>query len=352
LPQLEISKHQLFLQRFLLEQKNKGFLLCVSSKNELNDVLTVFREHNDMLLRELDITAWAVNWEAKSKNIAGIALDLNLSLDSFIFIDDSPIECLEVSENCPDVLVLKIPERADFIEPYFKSIWAFDKPRITATDKLRHRLYAQEKNRSLFRKDSATLKDYISGLNLRLKLLPLLSDDVERAYELMKRVNQFSNGQSDMTREDIIHCLQAGYSGYILSVSDRFGDYGQSGCLLYHNDDGIAVVDRFYLSCRMLGRGVEYKAMAMLSDLFEQRGCHRVRVVFSRTTKNDPFMIFLQTISDIARHPFDGYSDLEFEVNALQHIDYCKYIKNTLPSLSAYPPDHPIIQFWSFLTVC
>ena len=84
------------LQRFMVELAGKGFLLCLCSKNDEPDVLEVFDRRPDMVLRRDHLVSWRINWQPKSQNIRSLAQELNLGLDSFIFLDDNPVECAEV----------------------------------------------------------------------------------------------------------------------------------------------------------------------------------------------------------------------------------------------------------------
>ncbi|MEB3147732.1 MAG: HAD-IIIC family phosphatase, partial [Sphaerospermopsis sp.] len=98
------------LQQFVLAQQQAGKLICLCSKNQEDDVFAVFEQHPDMLLKKHHLVNWRINWQPKSENLQSLAAELQLGLDSFIFIDDNPIECGEVKANCPQVLTLQLPE--------------------------------------------------------------------------------------------------------------------------------------------------------------------------------------------------------------------------------------------------
>jgi amino acid adenylation domain-containing protein/HAD superfamily phosphatase (TIGR01681 family) len=123
------------LQEFMLAQHDAGMLLCVCSKNDEEDVLEVFERCPDMLLRREHIVSWQVNWRSKSENIKRLAEELQLGLESFIFLDDNPAECVEVQTNCPDVLTLQLPQDPDSIPGFLRHVWAFDYVQITAKDR-------------------------------------------------------------------------------------------------------------------------------------------------------------------------------------------------------------------------
>jgi FkbH-like protein len=105
----------LSLQEFIIRQQAAGKLICLCSKNQEEDVFAVFDQHPDMLLQRHHLVNWRINCRSKSENLKSLAAELQLGLDSFIFIDDNPVECAEVRANCPEVLTLQLPEQCDRI---------------------------------------------------------------------------------------------------------------------------------------------------------------------------------------------------------------------------------------------
>ena len=128
------------LQQFMVEQASKGVLLCLCSKNDESDVLDVFEQRPDMVLKRDHLVAWRINWEPKSENIRALAQELNLGLDSFIFLDDNPVECAEVQAGCPEVLTLRLPIDGD-IAGFIEHVWAFDRLSVTSEDQQRTAMY-------------------------------------------------------------------------------------------------------------------------------------------------------------------------------------------------------------------
>ncbi len=108
---IQISESYKFLQQFIVDQIQSGMLICLCSKNNEEDVLEVFDQRDDMILKKNHLVSWKTNWDYKSVNLKSLAAELNLGLDSFIFIDDNPVECAEVKANCPEVLTLQLPQK-------------------------------------------------------------------------------------------------------------------------------------------------------------------------------------------------------------------------------------------------
>ncbi|ODS22520.1 hypothetical protein AB835_13730 [Candidatus Endobugula sertula] len=140
------TENKILLQKFIKLLSNNGFLICLCSKNNKDDVLKVFNEHKGMELMLDDISTYRINWNKKSINIKEISEEVGLSTDSFIFIDDNPIECAEVKQNCPEVTVIRLPED-DKIPEILYAHWALDNVASTEEDHQRKKFYQLEKKR-------------------------------------------------------------------------------------------------------------------------------------------------------------------------------------------------------------
>ncbi len=123
---VEFKKHNLLLQKFLVEQHETGMLICLCSKNDAQIVSDVFSSRQEMLLTNVHLTRSKINWHRKSDNLIALARELNFSLDRFIFIDDSDMELAEVSRRLPDVLSIKMPNNLDDLKQILDHIWGFD----------------------------------------------------------------------------------------------------------------------------------------------------------------------------------------------------------------------------------
>ena len=157
------------LQQFMAELAGNGVLLCLCSKNDESEVLEVFEQRRDMVLTRDHLVSWRINWKPKSENIKSLAQELNLGLDSFIFLDDNPVECAEVRSGCPEVLALRLPIEGD-IAGFLNHVWAFDRLNVTSEDQQRTALYKQESERARFQMQTLTIEEFLAGLDLRVKI--------------------------------------------------------------------------------------------------------------------------------------------------------------------------------------
>ncbi len=294
-----------YLQRFLLAQRDAGKLLCLCSKNNEEDVQEVFARRLDMPLRLEHLSAWRLNWLPKSENLKALAAELNLGLESFILLDDNPVECAEVRANCPQALVLQVPEKPEQLGVFLKHCWVFDQLAVTAEDRRRAELYRQEQQREKLRNAAPSLADFVAGLDLRLAIEPATAEQVSRLSQLTQRTNQF-NANPRRLADNEVQQLVLGAELLSVQVSDRFGDYGLVGVLQCAAHGQALAVELFLLSCRVLGRGVEHRMLARLGELAQKQGLEWVSVHFVPTAKNKPVLTFLENVGGAFKQPLNG----------------------------------------------
>ncbi|HWQ56284.1 MAG TPA: HAD-IIIC family phosphatase [Bryobacteraceae bacterium] len=284
------------LQEFMLARQREGMLLCLASKNNEEDVFETFRAHPEMPLKPEHFVAHRINWESKAGNLSALADDLDLGLDSFIFVDDNPKECTEVQAGCPEVLALALPADAAEIPGFLDHVWAFDRIRLTREDRGRTALYAQQAERRRSERQASSLEDFLASLKLEVRVAHAEAADLPRVAQLTQRTNQMNATTVRRSEAEIDALLHAGAECLVAHVSDRFGSYGLTGAILFHSTADAIEVDTFLLSCRALGRGVEHRMSAVLGELALSRGIPRVDVPFMPTQRNRPALLFLESV--------------------------------------------------------
>jgi len=289
------------LQEFIVKQSLHGMLICLCSKNNETDVLAVFDGRKDMILKREHIVASRINWRNKSDNIRSLSHELGLALDSFIFIDNDPLECAHVREHCPDVLTLLLPSDSATIPFYLKHVWAFDQDQLTEEDHRRTQLYREHFKRESLRREAPTLKDFLAKLELKIDIAGLMASEGARVSELTLRTNQFNLTSTKRSVPQINNFCELNQGECLtVRVKDRFGDYGLVGVVLCQTHGDALLIDTFLLSCRALGRGVEHRLLAALGDMALQRGLSYVDLCFVPSGKNQPAADFLRKLSDAA----------------------------------------------------
>lgn len=284
------------LQEFMREQHDAGMLLAMASKNNETDVLETFARHPEMPLQLRHFVGRRLNWDPKSANLTSLANELSLGLDSFILVDDNPKECAEIAESRPEVLALPLPSDREEIPGFLDRVWAFDHAAVTEEDRHRTAYYKSslEFGRELMQ--ASSLEDFLNNLDVRVEIQPATPGQLARVAQLTQRTNQFNCTSIRRTAQEISALIAGGMECLTVDVSDRFGDYGLTGVVLFRATGGALDIDTLLLSCRVLGRGVEHRVMAHLSHQALRRGLNTVIAGYSRTSKNEPARRFLHEI--------------------------------------------------------
>jgi FkbH-like protein len=318
---IEVTAAHRALQEFMIGQMNAGMLLCLCSKNNERDVLDVFEQRIDMPLKREHLIAWRINWNSKSENIRSLAHELGLGLDSFVFIDDNPVDCADVRINCPEVVTLQLPRDTASFPSFLNHIWAFDRTGSTAEDRNRTSMYQEGARRQRHRELSLSLKDFVRGLQLRVEIAEATEDELGRVSQLTFRTNQFNfttirRSESEirtLLKRDDARCL-------VVRVADRFGDYGLVGVVIHDSGADRFRVDTLLLSCRVLGRGVEHEVLSRLGERALEEGKRRVEFRCLATGKNQLALEFMTRIGD--RYRNGGGTSWTFPAEHLAGLEY------------------------------
>jgi FkbH-like protein len=309
------------LQEFLLEQREAGMMLALASKNNEQDVWDTFAAHEEFPLQPRHFTAWRLNWGSKASNLAAMAAELNVGLDSFIFLDDNLKECAEVAEGAPEALPLALPEEIGQLPEMLRHVWAFDHPVITEDDRQRSARMAQALEFGNELKQATSLEEFIAGLNLRVDVQPLEMERLGRVSQLTQRTNQFNTTTIRRTESEIESLLERpGTACYTAEVSDRFGEYGLVGVMVAQTRIADVWLETLLLSCRALGRGVEHRLLAAAAEIALDHGIYTVTVPFVATAKNAPARQFLDSIACGQKLEEDGHAVYRFPATELQAL--------------------------------
>jgi len=277
------------LQRAVLDIARRGVLIALVSKNNAQDALQVIDEHPDMLIRREHIAAMRIDWEPKAANLASIAQELNLGLESFVFLDDNPAEREAVRRSLPEVTVPELSDDASTYADLLRGLPALERLDSSAEDAQRTRYYADERQRRDVQAKAENLDDFLASLDIRVEIAPIDAMSLARAAQLTQKTNQLNLTTRRYTEAQLSERLASpGWAGYVLRASDRFGDNGLVGVALTRADGTASEIDTLLLSCRVIGRRIETAFLAFLADAARRGGHERLRGWFIPTAKNAP----------------------------------------------------------------
>jgi len=282
------------MQQTLCKLRDEGILVGLISKNNMSDVEVAFTALNMPLSFE-SFSFILCNWVEKSDNIVVASRMLNLSLENFAFIDDSPLEREKMRYAHPEVLIISPPEDK-FMWPAYIDFCCSGQNFRTSEDKQRSSHYRLEKERIRALEGSsitvnsskpATVSDF---LQVELKTARF---DINRALQLFNRTNQFNLSARRLSLKDIEKLERTADLFEMYAVKDRFGDYGVTGLVVIVINGGSAVVTDFMVSCRALGRNVEYMILERIKSYCLQQNCKSVHFAYNETSRNIPMKDFL-----------------------------------------------------------
>lgn len=288
-------------QRRFKELKEFGILLCLVSKNNEKDVLEVLTEHEHQLIRQDDVIAHRINWETKSSNLKSLALELNLGLDSFVFIDDSTFECAEVTSIFPEVLVMRVPEN---LEDYPDFLSLLKQKCLAGKAEVKNDKTNQYRERAqinVSRSESKSDEDFLKALDVHLTMTINNQSDLPRLAEMFSKTNQFNTTTKRRTAEEIKHLMLDGnFEVFSIRAEDRFTHHGLTALVVLQNGDNAVRITDWLISCRVLGRGIEHGIMSYLGELVKKKGQQRVEIEFADSNKNGQVADFLNSYTTVS----------------------------------------------------
>ena len=276
-------------QKYLLSLFNRGVLLAIDSKNNLDDALKVFREHPHMILRENHFAAMKINWDDKISNMMAIAEELNIGVDSFVFFDDDKLNRIMVKDALPEVLVVDTPDDPALCLKTLMEINDFNIFSITEEDKKKGQMYAEQRKRKELEHTSKDIKDYLRSLETVVTIEKPNSFNIPRIAQLTQKTNQFNMTTRRYLEEDIMEFLKNGnYLVVSAGVEDKFGDNGITGLIIAEKSRNNWRIDTLLMSCRVIARGVEEVLLAYLIEEAKKENAVRFMGEFIPTEKNIP----------------------------------------------------------------
>lgn len=264
-------------QQSLLELSQRGVLLAINSKNNPDEALQMLRSHPGMVLKEEHFSALRINWGDKADNLREIARELNLGIDSLVFMDDSPAECERVRQACPQVLVVPLPPERDRYRLVLESLGCFEQGRLTKEDRNRTGMYRQQVERKQLADQCGSLQDFYASLKMKGTLWRNNRSQIPRIAQMIQKTNQFNLTTRRCTEEEIGQLMDRAFI-YSLQVEDRFGDNGIIAvAMVIPRPDGKEwMIDNLLMSCRVVMRTIEETLLAEIAGDAAEAGAKRL----------------------------------------------------------------------------
>ncbi len=285
-----LGEAHLALQRYAKMLKTRGIILAVCSKNEAAVAEAVFRDHPEMVLKRSDIAAFVANWEDKAQNLRAIAQQLNIGLDSLVFVDDNPVERARIRESLPMVAVPELPSDPAHYVSCIAEAGYFESVSFTNEDRDRSDQYAANAERESLRAGSQGIETFLSGLDMRLEFGPVTPVDLARTTQLINKTNQFNMTTRRYSAEEVARLTNSPENLVLhFRLVDRFGDNGLVSVVVMRqipeNRDCLEI-DTWVMSCRVFGRQLELEVMNIAVEFARARGACLLRGDYIPTEKN------------------------------------------------------------------
>ncbi len=296
---LKLGGHDIIGEAYVDFQKklkaltNRGIILAISSKNYEKKALEAIENHPEMVLKRDDFASWQINWNDKAQNIVEIANDVNLGLESIVFIDDNPAERGRVSEALPEVYVPEWPADPTSYSDALLKLTCFNMPITSIEDRNRSKMFVEERKRNAL-KSSLTQEDWLNSIGLTVEIEPLNDINKTRTAQLLSKSNQFNLSTRRLSEKEFSSwATEKDKFMWTFTVSDKFGQTGLTGVISLEKNESIFEITDFVLSCRVMGRQIEDLMIGYAINYAKLLGCKKISVKYIETKKNQPILDFL-----------------------------------------------------------
>jgi FkbH-like protein len=281
-------------QQAILDHYDRGIILAINSRNNKDEALSVIRTHPNMILKEHHFAAIRINWQDKATNIRELADELNIGLDSMVFIDDDITNRELVKALVPEVTVPDLPEDPTLYTKFLNSLPYFTSKVITDEDKMRGNLYVTERLRKEQEKQFSHKEDFLKELQLELFVFENNSSCVDRLAQLTEKTNQFNTCKIPLSKDKIeSYILRNDYKIFHARLQDMFGDYGVIMFALVEIKGNSWYIRSMLMSCRVFGKGVEDAFLDYIIGRAQAETIEKLHIDFSETEKNIPAKEFV-----------------------------------------------------------
>lgn len=320
-----------YWQRALLQLSHNGVILAICSKNNMSDVEEAWEHNPHMVLKREHFSAMRINWQDKATNINELAQELNIGLDSMVFLDDNPAERELIKQRLPQVEVPDFPEKPYQLMPFFKVLVDkyFRIYQVTDEDRAKTEQYRANALRQAEQSRFIDMDDYLYSLDIAIDVIPADEHNLPRIAQMTQKTNQFNLTTRRYTEAEVQQRLDQGWRVYCMSVNDRFGDNGITGTIfLEPKGEDTVNIDTLLLSCRILGKGIEEAFFKTVLNLLRLDGYRHVEAAYLPTAKNGQTADFYDRMGmTCVSTNEDGSKSYEMALNDVFEIKNCYNIR-------------------------
>lgn len=276
-------------QQAILDLHGRGIILAINSQNNYEEAMSVIRTHPNMILKEHHFSAFRINWNNKAENLKEIARELNIGVDSMVFIDDDPTNRALVRDLLPEVAVPEIPENPSQYAKFLVSLPHFEAQAVTNEDRLRGNFYVTERLRKEAEKNYQTKEDFLHSLELELLIYKNELSSATRLAQLTEKTNQFNVDKQPMSEDAICtYMVDDVYQVFHARAIDKFGDHGIIAFALIKTFESHWHIQSFLLICRVLARGIEDSFLFAIYKQAHIVCVQRLTISFKKNDRNIP----------------------------------------------------------------
>jgi len=282
-----IAESYTSFQKYAKELKQRGVALAVCSKNDFKNAKEGF-DHPDSVLKFDDFTSFKANWNPKNQNILDIAKEINIGIDSLVFIDDNPVERDVVSSQVPSVAVPNVEDDVIHFIDHIDRNGYFEPITLSVDDINRNKYYEGNKKRLTEQATFQSYDEFLVSLKMTAEIKSFSSVYLDRITQLINKTNQFNLTTKRYTAGEIENISTSDEHIKIYGkLTDKYGDNGLIAVSIGSIKKRQCHIDLWLMSCRVLKRDMEF---AMLDELVKQcteKGVSTIVGYYYKSTKNN-----------------------------------------------------------------
>jgi FkbH-like protein len=330
-PTSKLGKFYNLVQRIAVFLSKRGVIVGLCSKNNEADVLEVLRNHKDMILKEEHIVIKKINWVDKASNLRAISSELNIGVDSLVFVDDSNFEINLIAQQVPEVLTIQVPAAiSEYPDLVLKNVYTHFNLVLNNEDVKKTEMYKQQFERENSKTSFNSIEDYLASLEIELTVVKNDKAHIPRIAQLTQKTNQFNLTTYRYTESQVDHFIENNkYEVYALFVKDKFGDNGLTGVCIAKEDEKNpknVILDSLLMSCRIIGRNIEFVYLSFIIQDLVNKGYRTLIGEYIPTKKNSQVQDFYDKVGLNLIENVDGTKHYSFNITTFEprKLDYIK----------------------------